>query len=274
MRNLTADQLNGLDVSALLHAGAALTECIEEVGPVRLFMVPDGYKVQQVDLEELEDSPIAIRKHVTLADSLSFITYYQEFASDSTSLFADLNQRQVKAVFDYHRPNQPGWCRHSATLQLQWSTEWKPWIENNKKHLDQEAFAEFIQMNLPDIVEPAGAELLEITQTLQAKKKVNFLSGTRLADGQNQLMYVEEVEGTAGPKGDLKIPEKIVLALRIFQGTERYRVEAFLRYRIGDDRKLKFFYQLERPERLIEDAFDQVKEQIKVGCSGNFYVTG
>lgn len=274
MDKLTQDQLNGLPVAVLLEAGAALAKPIEGTGDRKYLVVPRDFEVKELDLEYTLARPRATNEHIVLGDALSFITYYQKFASDSTALFADLAKRQVKAVFDYHQANLPGWCRHSATLQLQWSTEWKPWTEYNKKLMEQEAFAEFIQLNLPDIVEPNGAELLEITQTLQAKKKVSFLSGQRLADGQNQLMYVEEVEGSAGPKGDLKIPEKIVLALRIFQGMERYRVEAFLRYRIGDDKKLRFFYQLERPERLVEDAFDQVKDQIKVGCSGPFFVTG
>ena len=129
------------------------------------------------------------------------------------------------------------------------------------------ALQDVIEANAIDIVQPAAAEMIQIALTLQAKTKVDFASGIRLDNGQVQLTYQEKIEGSAGTKGELKIPEKFTLALRIFQGGDKYQVEAYLRYRIKEG-KATFFYQIIRPERLIEDAFEQVKKQVETGCTG------
>jgi len=265
--------LNEETVQALLSAGTALAKPTELAQDVRMALVPIGYKIETLDNEKYNEAPREIRENLTLCDAKSFVDYFQCFATSRTVIFSALESRKFKAVFDYHQINSPAWGKHTATLTLKHSSEWLVWEANSKRALSQEEFAEFVQLNLRDVIEPAGADLLEVAQTLQAKKKVDFLSGIRLDNGQTQLTYSEVIEGTAGPKGSLKIPEKFVLALRVFNGMDRYRVEAFLRYRIGDDKKLRFIFQLDCPDRIVEDAFEQVKKQLEVGCSAPFYVT-
>lgn len=223
--------------------------------------------LQVIDLEQFRQQPERIRESITLTEIDSFIDYYQRFGGDSTVIKGDLSNRRFTAVFDYHQPAAPAWCDHKATLACTLSTEWQTWIGKDKKPFEQADFAEFIEMNAVDIVNPDAAEMVQIALTLQAKKKVNFNSGVRLDNGQIQLGYQETIDGTAGPKGELRIPEKFELALRVFQGGEKYKVEAHLRYRIHDG-GVKFFYQIVRPERLLEDAFDLVKAQVEKGCLG------
>lgn len=250
--------------------GAAMASQAQPIAPpadADTFIVATHKDMVVQSLEEHLPAPLRIREQVYITEATSFIDYWQRFASDSSVIFADLNQRRFRAVFDYHEPQRPKWCEHGATLICDHSTEWKTWSASNAKSMEQSSFAEFIEANAIDIVQPAAAEMIQIALTLQAKTKVDFASGIRLDNGQVQLTYQEKIEGSAGPKGELKIPEKFTLALRIFQGGDKYQVEAYLRYRIKEG-KATFFYQIIRPERLIEDAFEQVKKQVETGCTG------
>ena len=66
--------------------------------------------------------------------------------------------------------------------------------------MTQVDFARFLEENMPDVVEPDSAELLEVALTFEAKKSVEFSSGVRLANGQIQFQY-DEVSPGHGEEG-------------------------------------------------------------------------
>jgi len=234
----------------------------------------ENQKLQVFNLEQYSAAPARIRRNINVVEVISFVDYWQRFATDRSEIHADLKARKFTAVIDAHAPDRPAWQEHTCALTCRTSTEWDTWHGSNGSAMNQVKFAEFIEANSIDIVTPSAADMKEIALTLEAKKKVNFSSGVRLDNGQIQLGYHETIEGSAGPKGELRIPEKFSLALRIFQGGEKYEVEAHLRYRINDG-SLTFFYQIIRPERLLEDAFEQVKTQVRTGCQGaQIYAVG
>ena len=83
----------------------------------------------------------------------------------------------------------------------------------------------------------------------------SFSSAKRLQDGQVQLSYSETIDAKAGAEGSLKIPQKFSLALRLFKNGDGYKITARLKYRMTAG-AVKFWYELERPENAIEDAFN------------------
>lgn len=256
------------EIAVMVDRIAALTASALksfEVEGVPHVILPPGYTLE--DMEQLLPAPARIKQVVGLADAKSFIDYFQLFAGDATVIFANQDSRQIKAVFDYHTDN-PAWCAHSATLALSHSDEWKAWAGQNGKSMTQRLFAEFVEDHIRDVVEPAGAELLEVAKTLVANKKLQFRSGTELHNGQVQLTYNEVIEGQAGAKGQLEIPRTIKLGLRVFKGTEPYAVSARLRYRISDEGGLTFSYHIDDLDRVLEDAFEQVLTQIRTNCNG------
>ena len=104
--------------------------------------------------------------------------------------------------------------------------------------------------------------MLEVSRTLEAKKKVNFASGIRLANGEVQFTYEEQIQGTAA-KGQIKVPETFVLGIPVFHGGPRYHVEARLRYRIADGGAMTMWYDLLRPHKIIEHAALEVWKEIE-----------
>ncbi len=171
-------------------------------------------------------------------------------------IFADLAQFMVLGILDYHKPEDPSWCEHRITYTAPRSPEWATWTGRNAKPMGQSDFAQFIEDNIVDIRTPPGAEMLEISRNLQAKKQVAFSSAIRLADGSQEFTYAEEVQGSSS-KGKFAIPEKFTLGIPVFRGDQPYEVTARLRYRI-DGGKLQLWYDLYRHKEIEKDAFDAI----------------
>lgn len=232
-------------------------------------LVPHGVTLE--GLEKHLPAPIRIRQRLTLLDAEAFIAYVNRFASKASAVFCNGPEgRTFRAVLDYHQPDQPAWGEHTATYCCPLTVEWGNWKEGDRKKMDQGAFAEFIENNVRDIVIPPGdtapnapsaADMLEISRTLQAQKNITFRQGTRLDNGQVQLTYNEQIEGRAGESGQLNIPEQFFIGIKPFLGGEGFLIAARFRYRINEGR-LAMWYELIRPDKVLEEAYNAVRKQI------------
>lgn len=219
-------------------------------------------------------APQALKQNVILHDAPSFLEYFNEFADDHSYIFVDLEEAKFKAIIDYHKDSDnPRWNRHTVTYQCPKTPEWSKWLHYSGTKMDQVEFALFIEDNLKEIVNPQGAEMLEIAASLQSKNNANFSSATRLDNGETQFSYKEAIESSAGVNGQLSIPSKIELGLAPFQGTDAYKVEARFRYRVSHG-SLTMWYDIIRPHRIIEDAVKDTFESIKQGKKGGFILMG
>jgi len=238
-----------------INAGAALTE-IKTIESTSFVVVPEGYEVKT--LEHLKQQPTRRFGSVTLRDTASFIEFVNSEKGEASRIYGAYQPPGFVAVLnDHNRALGPGWKDHRAVYSCPVA-----WKAMDGKPMNQEQFAQFIENNLPDIANPPAAEMLEISRSLEAKKKVNFASGLRLSNGENQLTYEEQIEGTAS-KGQLKVPELFTIGIPVLEGGARYGVEARLRYRIADGGKLGMWYELVRPHKIIEDAVGEVWLQIQ-----------
>lgn len=254
------------DVQAAIAAGAALGEPrpVPADGTQGVYAVlPKDYEL--ASLEEYLPRPLRIRQKVTLHDTDSFIAYVNEFGRHGVShLFFNAEKEEFVAVLDYHEATgiaMPNWCEHVATYTTRRSAEFQTWLGKNRQQLGQVDFARFLEENLPDVVEPAGAELLEVALTLEAKKEVAFSSGVRLSNGQIQFTYDEEIRGTA-KKGTLEIPDGFVLGISIHENGPAYRIPVRLRWRLHDG-KAVFWYEIQRPHRFIADALKEIRDKVQ-----------
>lgn len=223
-------------------------------------VLPEGSKLQSLD--HLLMSPQRKRGTITMRDVESFSRFVNEESSPQTTrIYGDLISGNFVAVLN-DSLGEAGWRDHQVVYRCPQSVEWKTWAAKDGAAFSQELFAQFIEDNVPDVAEPPAAEMLEIARTIEAKKKVNFASGIRLSNGQNELTYEETIQGTAG-KGKFVVPETFVLGLAVLEGGPKYAIDARLRYRIGDGGKLVMWYELVRPHKIIEDALKDVKQRIE-----------
>lgn len=230
-----------------------------------------GYTQQREEARGL--SPLRVKRHVEVHDVQSLLDYLRANthpASDGglsesyglgeglLEVWAEVKDWSIIAILD----GIHGWREHTCTLELRQSPEWCEWRAVDGKLFDQVKFAQFIEDHLSSIGAPDGAHLLEICQTLEARTKVDFKSSVLLANGQRQFRFEETLDAKAGQKGDLTIPAELTLVLRPFIGSDPIAVTARFRYELRDG-VLSLGVRLADPERLLEETFDAVVDELR-----------
>lgn len=230
-------------------------------------LVPEGFSLKT--FEDHRASPLRVKSVIETDTVAAWLSYWNRFSDvNSTALF-DLPAAKLAGYIDYHEAvGEARWLEHQVIYQCPMTPEWKRWKDHSGKPMDQIAFARFIEDAIPDITDPTGADMLEIAKSLTVHNKVNFRQAIRLDNGETQFTYEENIEGQAGPKGQLKIPQTITLGIRLFDGGPGYSVEARFRYSIKDA-KLAMWYDLVRPERVHEaavmDIYQAIQDGMKIG---------
>jgi uncharacterized protein YfdQ (DUF2303 family) len=207
---------------------------------------PPGYRTES--LERLMAEPRRQRSRMVFDDIESFVTFAKQKGALHLTFFSE-KTLAFTAIFD-----PDSWREDVAVCQLAYAPEWKKWNEASGKEMDQEAFAHFVEDNLPDILSPDGATMLEVANRLEAKKSVQFVSGVRQFDGSVEFSYTEETKASLG-KGKLEVPERFTLMVPVFRLEKRCLLEARFRYRIRDG-KLTTWFELMRPHVTRDEAID------------------
>lgn len=248
-------------------AAAALTPFVIE--GTHFAPIPPGFDLRNITdlVEKAQPTPFRKRGIIAVKDVASLLVCLADQgiqgAKDAGYVYADPDARTITAVFNDHRA-AAGWRDHRVALKAEYTPEFQRWLENNgsSRAKGQGEFAEFIEDNLADLPEPYAQQLLAVATTIQATSGIEFKSARRLQDGQTQLAYVENIEARAGADGALVIPKEFTLGLRIFKNGGGYLLKARLKYRLTSG-QVKFWYELDRPERAVEDAFSGYVEQVR-----------
>lgn len=263
IQTIAADVL--ADTQALVAlAGAAMAP--QNINGHHFVMVPKEFKREDITdaVEKAQPVPTRKRGAVALKDVTSFVAYCEDQGCASTGyIYADPDARTMTAVFNDHRNiDDGGWRDHRATLKAEYTPEFERWLRNSGQHKSQTDFAEFIEDNFADVAGDDAQLLLNVATTIQAKTDINFSSAKRLESGQVQLTYNEVINATAGANGALTIPKTFTLGLRLFKNGAGYLIKARLKYRLGQG-GVKFWYELDRPEKSVEDAFAGYVERVR-----------
>lgn len=156
------------------------------------------------------------------------------------------------------------WKDFVALYQPRKSVEWDRWTGKNGDELTQFDFAIFIEDNLQDIAAvesmPTAQELLGMATKFQLTMDMRYKSNIRTQNGDVDLMFVNDADAQTVEK--MKLFEKISIGIPVFWGGPAYRIDARLRYRVRES-GLKFWYELIREDKVMEDATKTMIDQIK-----------
>ncbi len=237
-----------------------------KLGEATFLVLPPNYQQQDVTaaIEKAELQPFRKKGIIAMGDVPSLLQYMADQAEPARGyVYADPDARTITAIFNDQRAiNLPGWRDHRAVFKAEFTPEFTLWMAKNRQQFGQTEFAEFIEDNFADLAGDDAGLLLTVATTIAATTGINFASAKRLQDGQTQLTYNETIDTTAGADGQLKIPQKFTLGMRIFKNGEGYALTARLKYRLNGG-SVKFHYELERPERAVEDAFTGYVNQVR-----------
>jgi len=261
-------------VKALTELGAALSkpQVVPGTGNVPFVVLPEGYTVEKLDRPSLTARPGI---PAVFDDAASFSRYFQDHASGASRVYASESSGSFVAVLDeYGRGfldeaedetearglfNYREW---RAVYQPALSPQWIAWIGSNGKTMTQKELAEFLEDHLPDIVEPDGSALMELVLNLELSQTGKFASTQRLQDGSAKLEYRNELQQV----GQVQLPARIILEIPIYRHQGAVQVQAHLRFRLHGG-GLTLHYQMIRPERAIEQAFEDLIGLVAAGCT-------
>lgn len=256
------------EAESILSAGAALGSAKVvlpgDEGPSKQFLViPEGYEAKEVDIEQLCHAPFRNKGEVSVATVESFNLFVaRELLVGTTVCFADQDRGTFKAVFNYAAGgDMPGWGDRAVMLSLKRTTAWGRWMQRNKQPMDQLGFADFVDENMADIAEPNAATLVEMIQQLKVHRKAEFISVVDPRTGFTNLTFNEQTSGET-LKGNIEFCGKFVLGLVPFRGSDKYRVDAALRFNINEQNKLRVFYSLINADLVEEHAFDVERAKV------------
>lgn len=279
------DDEQALNAAQIIHDSAIASagpELLDTDDSLAAFTVPAGCELHLVDvtkeLAEHQAGPARKTGKFVVHDADSFVAYTMKHVHLNSEVWADVLTQQIIGVLNAHDEapapdgleGQAGWGDHRVVYKVDHTDAWKAWAGNDGKLLEQQAFSEFIEDNLPDIVEPFAADLLELVQTFQATTSVEFESSQLLSNGQRRLKYKETTSATAGKNGEFEIPKELKLAIKPFEGADLFGVTARFRFRLTNGH-LHIGYKLDRPEDVIRAAFESVVEQVQEGVSAPVY---
>lgn len=226
----------------------------------QILIIPAGSVGFQPDLSAWRQAPVRATG-VYRPATVHALTTYVEWQSDKdqTTIWVDPSGK-VEAIID-DNGDKPGYREHRALLQLAHTPEWDFWLNADGTMMSQEDFAFHVESGMMEVTEPAAADLLELAQSFYASNNATFRSSVRLADGQTQFQYDQELEAKAGRTGQLQIPAFIELLISPFIGEDAVRLVARFRYRLTAGR-LTLGYQIERPDKVVRDAIDNIADQL------------
>lgn len=258
---MASDPQQESDIRVALEAGASTkpVHLIEGLPDAAGVVVKDGYSIKSLtDFDKLRERPRRIVGTMSTHTPQSFIDYVERFHDASSVVTADLLERKLSAVLNYHEPIADGarWADHRVVYACRETVEWQTWTKANDVRMTQDKFAQFVEENLPDIATPSGAVILELSENLQVKKDVQFSGKVNRTNQGRQLLYDETIEATT-KRGEMTIPAEFILGIRPFEGSDLYELRARLRYDVNGG-KLQMWVTLDRPHKVVEAAFAKI----------------
>lgn len=255
----------------------------EETQQHSIFTLPPGWKTEAHDLEKLLPIPRRKIANVILTDAATYIDYIKRHGSLAYATLwckADFLKGTLGflAILNDHgeEENQQHWRDHKASYTPEKSVEWNTWIGKNGpgNAMSQTDFALFLEDNMKDISAsddklPTGAAMLQMAIDFEAKQDMRFKSAVRLQSGGVRMEYIADEDKNTVES--MKVFERFQIAIPVLRDdTARYPLSARLRYRQRDG-KLAFWYELIRPDLVMEQSARALVETIKTGAGVPFF---
>lgn len=270
--NLNEHPADGTNVAAAVAAGMQIPGAQPIGSSDRFFtqLIPANASAQVIDVVELEDAlalyPRRKKGTVHVQDADSFIAYIAKHGLAETEVFADPARKALVGVINAHQESEDyegtaGHGDHRVVLELIETDSWKAWLARDKKWHSQLEFAEHLEDNANDVVDPDPATMLEIAQSFHASTSADFKRAERLTNGLVQLRYEETQTARAGQAGDLDIPTVFALSISPFEGSPPHEITARFRYRISNG-NLTLSYALLNPGDVTRAAFLTITDTV------------
>ena len=231
--------------------------------------VPEGWKLE--DTGHMQPTPRRKKASVSLADAEGFISYLKRHGSlASATIWCEADyQKGVVAytgIINDHDEEVSGqqWRDHIAKLTPAKSVEWQRWTGKDRQRFSQAEFAYWIEDNMGDIATvdgfPSGTAMLTMATNLEIAQDSTIRSAIRLQSGGVRMEYIED--SNAETVKSMEVFSRFAIGVPVFWGGSAYMVEARLKHQLKVG-KVDFWYELNRPDKVLEDAAKTLTSTIK-----------
>ena len=237
----------------------------------------------------------------SLASLVAFINRMQE---PHSILVADRPANQLSCIFDYHDavnavatakdkaavdPGQPvdgalpQWGSFRCFFKFPFSEQWKAWSGKNKAPLTQFEFADWIEENISDIVEPEalgsdaikklagqlGLRLSSSTDLIKTARGIKMHADEAVEDavntttGEIKVSYSQDLSEPESkrPAADA-VPSAFLIGVPVYNGGVWYQLLVRLRFRFQRPR-VTWFYDIYQIKKAELDAFESSCELVR-----------
>jgi uncharacterized protein YfdQ (DUF2303 family) len=264
----STDAATGAALALLADASIAVQMVSDTNG--RDFVIRrSDFVVEQITPPNKADvfMPKNVKASPRLQTTASLIAYLRRFKNNHSVVFADIKTDTLVGIIDHHleaasEENTARLCEHVVTLALPKSEEWAKWIGANERLMSHTDFASFLEENAFDVVEPAGADLLELCRDLQVKQDMSFSSSIRMGDAVS-ISYSKDEDATT--KQNMTLPVSFTIRIPVYFGEAAVDLTCFMRRKISDG-KLMLGYKIIRHEATRQKEFNRVAMDVEIGA--------
>lgn len=258
------------DVAAAYEHGQQQVRILDHDGSTYfepVIVIPEDHKIEELPTRK-NARPLFLEQKIHFSEVSAFIDYVNNFKDDYTLILKDNEAHSITAIFDYHQAhveneyeNLPRHCDHVAVFYAKKTDEWLEWMRHNDESMTQINFAEFIEDHAKDFVTPDSGTMCEIASSIEAKTGVDFKQSVRMESGAASLRYEETIDGTA-MGGTLEIPKYFEIALRPFEGCNRFAMKAMFRYKISGG-SLHLRYKIIGFKDVLDETFKKFADDVE-----------
>lgn len=231
-------------------------------------------------VDEYLDRPERMKGTAMLTDLGSFIAHVNEFKDEDSALFAvQGDEPRIVCVYDYNRSKrddgeaEPRFGEHRARYDFPLSEEWEAWTGSDGQAMNQQAFAEFIENRIADVVDPSRAgdnakafaatlgatfatpsKLLGLSRGLSVRVGQTIRQATNLSSGEAEIQFESQHTDERGKA--LMVPQAFLIGVPMFRNGARYQIPARLRYRLTGG-SISWFFELYRADAALEHAVNE-----------------
>lgn len=250
--------LNALETALLLgreRAPRLIANPLQDGAPFVVLRNADGSERIEYIPPSMKVVPQRTIRRARAVDIDGLLTYWKAHATGESNIYFN-GKDTIHCIFDDHVKGVPEFCGHTLTYTMLPSPELERWTQKNTVHFaTTEAFAEFIENNVADFVDPTGARMLEIALNFHATSKASYSKAVRLQNGSIQLQYTQENNAGAGT---IAVPDGFRIVIRIFDyAIDKYAIDARLRWRLKGS-ALEIWYELIDLEKILREASDRL----------------
>jgi uncharacterized protein YfdQ (DUF2303 family) len=246
-----------------------------EDAAVRRIALPAGWDLKQYDDSKTLPAPLRKIANVRLDMTDDFIAYMKRHGSLTDATIwceADYPKGHVAftGILNDHGddPGKAAWRDHLASFVPEFSEEWRRWFGSNGKEnaKSQFDFATFIEDNVKDITSPdgsgfpSGSAMLDMATKFEAAREMSYKSEIRTQSGGLSLTLIDTDDDRTVQQ--MQVFERFAIGIPVFRNADAYRIDARLRYRVNGP-KLAFWYELIRPDKVLEAAATDIIKTIR-----------